>query len=253
LSGGGRSSGLMSFLKIGDRAAGAIKSGGTTRRAAKMVVVDIDHPDVEKFIDWKVVEEQKVAALVTGSKLHAEHLNAIMTACRGGTLDDGAPLTGDAQFDPKRNRALKDEIRAARRARIPENYVQRVIQFAQQGYTGIEFPDLRHGLGFGGLHDGVRPERQQHRAGHRRVPAAVETDGSWSLKNRLDGTISETLQARDLWEKIGHAAWASADPGIQYDTTINDWHTCPNSAGSTRRTRVRSTCSWTIRPAIWRP
>src|SRR5438874_961327 len=82
LSGGGRSSGLMSFLRIGDRAAGAIKSGGTTRRAAKMVIVDIDHPDIETFIDWKVVEEQKVAALVAGSKLAARHLNMIMTACR---------------------------------------------------------------------------------------------------------------------------------------------------------------------------
>ena len=81
LSGGGKSSGLMSFLKIGDRAAGAIKSGGTTRRAAKMVVVDIDHPDIEDFINWKVNEEQKVAALVTGSKILAERLNAILKAC----------------------------------------------------------------------------------------------------------------------------------------------------------------------------
>src|ERR1700720_2936869 len=82
LSGGGRSSGLMSFLKIGDRAAGAIKSGGTTRRAAKMVIVDADHPDIEDYIDWKVIEEQKVAALVAGSKLAARHLNLIMAACR---------------------------------------------------------------------------------------------------------------------------------------------------------------------------
>ena len=81
MSGGGKSSGLMSFLKIGDRAAGAIKSGGTTRRAAKMVVVDIDHPDIEDYINWKVIEEQKVAALVTGSKVCAERLNAILKAC----------------------------------------------------------------------------------------------------------------------------------------------------------------------------
>src|SRR5436305_11923807 len=80
LSGGGRSSGLMSFLKIGDRAAGAIKSGGTTRRAAKMVVVDADHPDLEEFVSWKVLEEQKVANLVTGSKLASRHLNATMAA-----------------------------------------------------------------------------------------------------------------------------------------------------------------------------
>src|SRR5436305_7503623 len=120
----------MSFLRIGDRAAGAIKSGGTTRRAAKMVIVDADHPDIEAFIDWKVVEEQKVAALVAGSKLAAKHLNLIMVACRDAAEDP---------FDPAKNPALKREIRAARRAMIPENYVQRVIQFARQGYAEIDF------------------------------------------------------------------------------------------------------------------
>ena len=130
LSGGGRSSGLMSFLKIGDRAAGAIKSGGTTRRAAKMVTVDIDHPDIEAYIDWKVVEEQKVAALVAGSKLASRHLNDIMVACHSPE----AKALGDGRFDPHKNSALKREIKAARRAMLPENYVQRVIQFAQQGY-----------------------------------------------------------------------------------------------------------------------
>ena len=89
LSGGGKSSGLMSFLKIGDRAAGAIKSGGTTRRAAKMVVVDVDHPDIEEYINWKVKEEQKVAALVTGSKICQKHLGAIMRACVNCEADNG--------------------------------------------------------------------------------------------------------------------------------------------------------------------
>ena len=134
LSGGGKSSGLMSFLKIGDRAAGAIKSGGTTRRAAKMVVVDIDHPDIEDYINWKVNEEQKVAALVTGSKILAERLNAILKACINCEADD------EACFDPKRNPALKREVKAARKAKVPDNAVRRVIQFARQGYTSIQFP-----------------------------------------------------------------------------------------------------------------
>ena len=129
LSGGGKSSGLMSFLKIGDRAAGAIKSGGTTRRAAKMVVVDIDHPDIEDYIDWKVLEEQKVAALVTGSRTCQMHLKEVMAACHG----EDAPK-GDERFEPAENPALKKAIRAARKAMVPDNYVQRVIQFAQQGY-----------------------------------------------------------------------------------------------------------------------
>src|SRR5579859_3544604 len=134
LGGGGKSPGLMSFLKIGDRAAGAIKSGGTTRRAAKMVIVDTDHPDIEQFIDWKVKEEQKVAALVTGSKINQRHLKAIMKACVNceGSADDC--------FQPEKNPALKREIKLARRSHVPDNLIQRVIQFAKQGYTDIDFP-----------------------------------------------------------------------------------------------------------------
>ncbi len=216
LSGGGRSSGLMSFLRIGDRAAGAIKSGGTTRRAAKMVIVDIDHPDIETFIDWKVVEEQKVAALVAGSKLAARHLNLIMAACREGT-------------DPAQNPRLKREIRDARRAMIPESYVQRVIHFARQGYTEIDFRtydtdwELEAYLTVAGQNsnNSVRVSDD--------FLTCVHNDGTWELTRRTDGKLAKRLRARELWDKIGHAAWASADPGLQFDTTINDWHTCPQS------------------------
>jgi ribonucleoside-diphosphate reductase alpha chain len=221
LSGGGKSSGLMSFLKIGDRAAGAIKSGGTTRRAAKMVTVDIDHPDIENYINWKVIEEQKVAALVAGSKLCSRHLNAIMTACERHA--------GEAGFDAKTNKTLRAAIAAARRAMIPENYIQRVIEFAKQGYDSIQFPtyntdwDSEAYLTVSGQNsnNSVRLTNA--------FLAAVEKDGEWNLARRTDGKLHKTLKARELWEQIGHAAWASADPGIQYDTTINEWHTCPNS------------------------
>jgi ribonucleoside-diphosphate reductase alpha chain len=134
LAGGGKSSGLMSFLKIGDRAAGAIKSGGTTRRAAKMVIVDTDHPDIEQFIDWKVLEEQKVAALVTGSKINQKHLKLILKACVN------CEGSGDDCFDPEKNPVLRREIKAARRTHVPDNLIKRVIQFAKQGYTDIHFP-----------------------------------------------------------------------------------------------------------------
>ena len=133
LSGGGRSSGLMSFLKIGDKAAGAIKSGGTTRRAAKMVSLDLDHPDIEAFVNWKVDEEQKVASLVTGSKLNEKHLNAIIDAC------NGADLQGEDRFDPKLNKGLAVAVAAAQRSFISDNYVWRAVQYARQGYTRIDF------------------------------------------------------------------------------------------------------------------
>ncbi|MEP5518029.1 MAG: vitamin B12-dependent ribonucleotide reductase [Bauldia litoralis] len=223
LSGGGKSSGLMSFLKIGDRAAGAIKSGGTTRRAAKMVVVDIDHPDIEQFIDWKVKEEQKVAALVTGSKVISHHLKAIMKACVNCDGD------GDACFDPAKNPALKREVRAAKKGQVPENYIRRVIQFARQGYTDLEFPiyntdwDSEAYLTVSGQNsnNSVRVTDE--------FLNAVENDDEWTLNARITGQPVKTLPARELWEKIGDAAWASADPGIQFHTTVNDWHTCPAS------------------------
>jgi ribonucleoside-diphosphate reductase alpha chain len=223
LSGGGRSSGLMSFLRIGDRAAGAIKSGGTTRRAAKMVCVDIDHPDVEDFIAWKMVEEQKVAALVAGSRLANRHLNAIMRACVDGSVD------GEQAFDAKRNPALRREIFAARKAMLPENYIQRVIQFARQGYREIEFPtydtnwESEAYLTVAGqnANNSVRITDEFLRA--------VEADEPWTLTERTTGRISRTVSARRLWQSVAEAAWHSADPGVQYDTTINDWHTCPAS------------------------
>ncbi len=223
LSGGGRSSGLMSFLKIGDRAAGAIKSGGTTRRAAKMVVVDIDHPDVGQFIRWKVQEEQKVAALVSGSKLTSKHLKEVMEACQDQTLDT------EKRFDPKENVALKKAILNTRRAMVPENYVQRVIQFAKQGYKDIDFPTYNTDWDS----EAYMTVAGQNSNNSIRVTDTflekVLTDGEWDLVRRKDGVVSETLQARDLWNDIGESAWASADPGLQFDTTINDWHTCKAS------------------------
>src|SRR5689334_21652708 len=224
LSGGGRSSGLMSFLKIGDRAAGAIKSGGTTRRAAKMVVVDVDHPDIETYIDWKVKEEQKVAALVTGSKINQRHLKAVLKACVN------CEGSGDDCFQPEKNPALKREIKLARRSHVPDNLIQRVIQFARQGYTDIDFPiydtdwDSEAYLTVSGQNSNntVRVTDE--------FLKAVEADGDWDLTWRTKpGKIAKTVKARELWEKIGHAAWACADPGLQFHTTVNDWHTCPAS------------------------
>ena len=224
LSGGGKSSGLMSFLKIGDRAAGAIKSGGTTRRAAKMVILDADHPDIEAFTAWKVIEEQKVANLVTGSKINQRHLRAILKACVN------CEGSGDDCFDPEKNPVLRREIKAARKNHVPDNYIRRVIQFAKQGYKDIDFPvydtdwDSEAYLTVSGQNSNntVRVTDE--------FLKAVEADRDWDLFWRTKpGKISRTIKARDLWEKIGYAAWASADPGLQFHTTINDWHTCAAS------------------------
>jgi ribonucleoside-diphosphate reductase alpha chain len=222
LSGGGKSSGLMSFLKIGDRAAGAIKSGGTTRRAAKMVIVDVDHPDIEAFIDWKVTEEQKVAALVAGSKLLARHANAIIEACNGA-----ADVARAERFDPKTNPALKLAVRAAKRAMLPEGSIQQAILLARQGYASVEVPtydadwDSNAYLTVSGQNsnNSVRISDPFFQA--------VQQDREWPLTYRRTGAVARTVRARALWDKICFAAWASADPGVQYDTTINDWHTCP--------------------------
>ncbi len=153
LSGGGTSSGLMSFLKIGDRAAGAIKSGGTTRRAAKMVCLDLDHPEIEKFINWKVEEEDKVAALI-----------------------------------------------AAGYASDYEGEAYRTVS-GQNSNNSIRIPNEFFNI--------------------------LDEDGEWELKARSDGRVMKKVKARELWNQINYAAWRCADPGTQYDTTINEWHTCP--------------------------
>jgi ribonucleoside-diphosphate reductase alpha chain len=165
LSGGGRSSGVMSFLKIGDRAAGAIKSGGTTRRAAKMVILDLDHPDIEEFIDWKKLEERKVRTLI-----------------EAGYPSD---FNGEA-YQTVSGQNSNNSVRA------PREFIQAVID-----------------------------------------------DGDWELAARTTGEVMKNVKARDLWRKIAEAAWECADPGIQFDTTINEWHTCP--AGG--RIRASNPCS----------
>jgi ribonucleoside-diphosphate reductase alpha chain len=221
LSGGGKSSGLMGFLKIGDRAAGAIKSGGTTRRAAKMVICDADHPDIEEFINWKVKEEQKVASIVAGSKMHEKMLNAIFAAI--GTWD-GAE---DDAYDPKKNNALKGAIRAAKGVMIPETYIKRVLDYARQGYASIEFPTYDTDWDS----EAYASVSGQNSNNSIRVTnaflKAVKDDADWELIRRTDGSVAKTIKARDLWEDVGHAAWACADPGIQFHDTVNEWHTCP--------------------------
>jgi ribonucleoside-diphosphate reductase alpha chain len=217
LSGGGSSSGLMSFLKIFDSAAGAIKSGGTTRRAAKMVIVDIDHPDVEKFIEWKAKEEDKVASLVAGSRICSRFLQAIVEEA----LANGV--------DRKTNHRLHQLIQNALSRAVPMSYIVRVLALVEQGYTTLDFAE----------HDANYESEAYSTVGGQnsnntvRVTndfmKAVENDDLWQLRQRTTGKTAKVVKARDLWEKILLSAWKCADPGLQFDTTINEWHTCPKS------------------------
>jgi len=215
LSGGGASSGLMSFLKIFDRAAGAIKSGGTTRRAAKMVIVNVDHPDIEKFIEWKAREEEKVAALVAGSKINATFLQAIMDeSVKGGT-------------DPKTNKKLDGLIRRGSHRGIPLNYIMRTLSLVEQGYTAMNFPTFdTHYEGEAYVTVSGQNSNNSVRVTNAFMDAVLQDD-TWDLVWRTDSTKRRTVRARDLWNKINVSSWKSADPGLQFDTTINEWHTCP--------------------------
>tara|TARA_R110001599_G_scaffold69410_1_gene195216 strand:+ start:8719 stop:12324 length:3606 start_codon:yes stop_codon:yes gene_type:complete len=237
LSGGGKSSGLMSFLKIGDRAAGAIKSGGTTRRAAKMVTLDLDHPDIEEYINWKVQEEQKVAALVSGSKITQKHLKDIIKLCHTPVEIEGRTFNGAMSRDPLKNKELGKVIRQAKRDQVPLNYIERVIQLAAQGVTDIKFDTYDTDWNS----EAYATVAGQNSNNSVRVPnafmQAVKDDGQWNLiwrvekaKAKKEGREPEpmkVIEANDLWDQIAYAAWASADPGTQYHDTINEWHTCP--------------------------
>ncbi len=216
LSGGGKSSGLLSFLKVGDKAAASVKSGGTTRRAAKMVCLDLDHPEIEDFILWKVREEEKVSALVAGAKLHRTHLAEIFKACGG---KGGASI--------QKNLLLKETLLRAKAAGLPESFLGRAIQLASQGKTIDNFPNLDtswEGEAYGTVsgqnaNNTVRLNNEFF--------ARLEKDQDWDLTNRSDGKVAKRVTAKSLWDKIIYAAWSSADPGLQFHTTINEWHTCP--------------------------
>jgi ribonucleoside-diphosphate reductase alpha chain len=221
LSGGGKSSGLMSFLKIGDRAAGAIKSGGTTRRAAKMVCLDLDHPDIEAFVNWKVDEEHKVAAMATGSRILERALNGVMKAIAS------SDLAAHAKVDPRLNLPLARAIRAAREAQVSDNAIFRVVQYATQGYTRLDL-DVFDTDWQSEAYVTVSGQNSNNSV---RIPNAfmdaVLRDEPWRLVRRTDGKVAKTLRAQDLWDDVCAAAWSCADPGVQFDSTINEWHTCP--------------------------
>lgn len=216
LSGGGTSSGMMSFLKIFDRSAGAIQSGGTTRRAAKMVVVDADHPDVEEFVNWKMVEEQKVADLVAGSRINATEISAIMKIAKEQNTTDY-----------HKNVALGKTVRHALERNVPLSYIQRALALVEQGHDHLDirtytthFEDDAYATVSGqNANNTVRVTNQ--------YMESVERDQPWDLLWRTKRDVARTIPARHLWEEIAYAAWACADPGLQFDTTINEWHTCP--------------------------
>jgi len=223
LSGGGSSSGLMSFLRIGDRAAGAIKSGGTTRRAAKMVCLDLDHPDIMEFIDWKVIEEQKVAALVAGSRIIKEQLKVISEAVRvSGNNGDTVIET-----DPAKNNKLKNALHTARNFMVPKTYIRKILELAEMGITDIDFIDLDTNWDS----EAYLTVSGQNSNNSVRVPTSflkkLKENGDWELTRRIDRKVVKKVPARELWEKICYSAWSCADPGVQFDTTINEWHTCP--------------------------
>lgn len=223
LSGGGNSSGLMSFLRIGDRAAGAIKSGGTTRRAAKMVCLDLDHPDILEFIDWKVIEEQKVAALVTGSKVIKQQLNEIFNAAR---------ISGDngnSVYDtnPESNKKLKEVLRTAKQLMVPQAYIKKVLDLAAHGIGDINFIELDTNWDS----EAYLTVSGQNSNNSVRIPneffEKLNNNENWELKNRTDNSVAAEIPASEMFEKICYSAWSCADPGVQFDSTINEWHTCP--------------------------
>jgi len=228
LSGGGVSSGLLSFLKVSDRSASSIKSGGTTRRAARMVTLDADHPDVFRYIDWKAQEERKVASMVTGSKILRRHTRRILEACRPHP-ENGGNGNGDAaaQLDPRRNRELERAVREAIQDEVPASWVHQVIQLAGQGVWDFEPEEYTTDWDSEAYNTVSGQSSNNSLRLTDAFMAAVLDDGPWELVDRTDGKGRQKVRAREIWDRIATAAWLCADPGLQFHTTINDWHTCP--------------------------
>ncbi len=218
LSGGGESSGLMSFLKVFDAGAGAIRSGGTTRRAAKMVILDIDHPEIEDFIEWKLKEEEKVADLIAGSHINYKYLKEIMQ------------LAESKGIDAEKNIELKTKIMQAKESFIPLNYIKRVLMMVENGVSSEEFSFEKFESDF--RSEAYTTVSGQNANNSVRVTNkflnAIGADENWDLIRRVDGEVFKTMKAKYLWDKIALAAWGSADPGLQFHDTINEWNTCIN-------------------------
>jgi ribonucleoside-diphosphate reductase alpha chain len=232
LSGGGVSSGLLSFLRIGDRSASAIKSGGTTRRAARMVTLDADHPDIQEYINWKVAEEQKVVSMVIGSKVLKKHTRLIEQAISAGPTagkgESDSPGTPDKQaLDPESNPRLQEAIRGALVEEVPPGYIYRILQLLAQGVRGLDIEEYTtewdeeayNTVSGQSSNNSVRLTSEFMRA--------VIEDGPWVLTGRVNPALKIETEARKIWDQIAYAAWNCADPGIQYHSTINEWHTCP--------------------------
>ncbi|HNX72731.1 MAG TPA: vitamin B12-dependent ribonucleotide reductase [Spirochaetales bacterium] len=220
LSGGGVSSGLLSFLKIADRSASAIKSGGTTRRAAKMVILDADHPDIETYVNWKTEEEYKVACLAAGSSILKSYSEKMKDAVQDSGLDK------DSAFSLEQNGVLRNVVKDALNAGIPSSWIhQQLLMFYQNGealptplYDTNWEGEAYNTVSGQSSNNSVRVTNQFMRA--------VIDNADWELKARTTGRTMRIVKARKLWDEIAHAAWQCADPGLQYHSTINEWHTC---------------------------
>ena len=221
LSGGGVSSGLLSFLRVGDRSASAIKSGGTTRRAAKMVTLDIDHPDVEKYIGWKAGEEQKVASMVTGSLILKKHIDGIKKALNGfrGPNDD--------KFNAEKNHELAMVLRAALGDKIPPSYLYQQLRRLEQDDEDVDVSQYSTAWDDEAYNTVSGQSSNNSLRLSDDFMRAVLNDTDWDLKSRTTGDTVRNVKARKLWNDIAKTSWQCADPGLQYHTTINDWHTCP--------------------------
>ncbi len=191
-------------------------SGGTTRRAAKMVIIDADHPEIEDFINWKVNEEQKVADLYTGSRINQKYLNKIMRVAQEQKTTDW-----------KQNKELRRVIMNALTRNVPFSYITRVLSLVDQGKASIGFSVYdTHYEGEAYITVSGQNSNNSIRISNKLMDA-VRNNEKWALTARTNGAEMKTLSARDLWDKISYAAWSCADPGVQFDDHINEWHTCP--------------------------
>jgi ribonucleoside-diphosphate reductase alpha chain len=220
LSGGGVSSGLLSFLKIADRSAGAIKSGGTTRRAAKMVILDADHPDVDEFVRWKTEEEYKVACLAAGSAMLNHYADEMVSAIEDMGADDENSYLLD------RNILLRKVVKQALDAGVPASWIHQVLTFYSQTGKTPRLP-LYNTAWESEAYNTVSGQSSNNsvRVSNAFMQAVID-DLDWELIARTTGIPFRKVKARELWNEIAEAAWLCADPGLQFHTTVNEWHTC---------------------------
>lgn len=222
LSGGGHSTGVMSFLKISDFSADVVRSGGNTKSGSKMVVLDADHPEIEDFINWKIKEDEKIVSMVTGSNIVKRILELIFEACK-----DYQGLE-ENKYNHLVNEKLKSVIFLASNLMVPEKYIDRALLLAKQNIYDINYAIFTTAWDLEASKTVTGKNTTTFISITNTFMTKYYNNENWYLINRYDGSSYKTIKTSEIFANIAMASWSCNNVGILFHDNTNDWNTCIN-------------------------